>query len=156
MRSPFGRILKPVDPKGPETDLRFRHLTDGCYITMTKHSYNISAPVLALVIETEIPEHFLNVSSITALECKYADTTPELIDRIGVEAVFCPLISGSFDAIDVGAVLEASNSTVPLYVIAPPLPCPGMVLQEIQAACPSLAVFIYDPTENRNTLPRIA
>lgn len=110
---------------------------------------NTSQRVVAL-IETKIGEQSLNSrDKIYELE-QFSKSHFETLNFIQPEFVICPLFTLTFDVIDIGKAMADIRLDAELLIVSPPLPRPGMVLREINDACPRIRVSFFDPVRWNN------
>lgn len=68
--------------------------------------------------------------------------TDELLDKLRPNVVMTPLVSDSFDALEVAEVLYCAGYTGELIVIASKLPRPKLVERELRDSAPGLRVTL--------------
>lgn len=72
----------------------------------------------------------------------YADLSKELIITLCPDVVITPLLSTSFDCLDVARILGAVEYRGSLTVVSPEIPKPRMITKELRALCPGVQVVI--------------
>lgn len=73
--------------------------------------------------------HFVGIEQVGA----------ELIGALGPDIVLSPLVTRSFDCIDLAQILSATGFRGSYRVVTPDLPSPDLVRREIRALCPGLS-----------------
>jgi len=76
------------------------------------------------------------VSQVSFVE--FGNLSRTLLDDIAPDMVLSPLVSGSFDALDVAMRLHDLGYDGRMRAISPPLPDPVLVVREVHLLCPSL------------------
>jgi len=69
---------------------------------------------------------------------RYHTIDEQLMTRVRPDHVVAPLFSTEFDIMDLAQRLHQIGFGGQLVAMAPPLPKPGLVLNEIMARCPGL------------------
>jgi hypothetical protein len=76
------------------------------------------------------------------------DVGAELIDTLRPDIILTPLLSASFDCIDLAIILSALNYRGSFRVLCPLIPSPELIRREIRALCPELEfelIFVPAP-----------
>jgi hypothetical protein len=68
----------------------------------------------------------------------------QMIDTVQPDAVVGPLISETWDIVDLGLQLEALGYSGDLYVVTAPLPRAELVIREVSALCQGLNVRLLE------------
>jgi len=92
---------------------------------------------------------------VASLEfCEFSAIDDKLLRDVAPDVVLSPLLSHGFDALDLAMLLEAYRYQGRYRVLAPPLPNPSLIIDEVRLLCPGLDFDLqYMPTER---LPDLA
>lgn len=69
---------------------------------------------------------------------------PELMLRVGPQAVVSPLIARGWDILDLGLILADLKFRGTLYAHTRPLPRASLVLRELREACPGVDITLLE------------
>ncbi len=94
-------------------------------------------------VTADVVEHF-RASKASIVSCGLAALELDLLDRVKPDLICCQLMGQRIDASQVLGQLAKLNFTGSVVVFAPPLPQRAMVLSELQAMAPNIALSLID------------
>lgn len=80
----------------------------------------------------------------------FFDVSPELLEALAPDVIMSPLLTASFDCLDLAQLLQHSGFRGRYRILAPDLPNPAVVAAEIEALCPSLDIGFLIAGEMEN------
>lgn len=105
---------------------------------------NVRRPVILAVGEIALWEQagrYLESTSQLAF-AEFADLSPELLQTLGPDVVVSPMITRSFDCLDLAQLLHQAAFVGRYRIVTPAMPNPRVLLSEIASLCPGLDVDV--------------
>jgi len=70
--------------------------------------------------------------------CDFSELTINLLNELHPDIILCPLLSESFDVLDIVALLDHCKFPGRIRALAPAMPSPDIILQEVRIEFPRL------------------